>query len=318
MRLFPTLIRSEVMIALCAAALLAAIFAGRCAGQSEIQSIRRQVAVPDSFAATTAKPEKEEEERDDHYRHRKKKSGFVSFFANSDCDDDDDDGNGLFSFAATAAGAVVTSPFWGPHCMLETDAAALQGPLRFSAWPFANDSFGAMTPWDYDPELEKNWLARTSFEFLDAEGGELNALGGRVLLDSVSRFGLDTSFHNWREELPAGGVTDSWIGDVNLVYRFAQSQSTQFRAGVGVNWLHDSVTTGAGFNLTYGVDLFPLKPLHVAAEIDWGGLGHTHLFHGRVTTGLILRNFEIYTGYDYLSVGQPEFHSLIVGTSIWF
>ena len=61
------------------------------------------------------------------------------------------------------------------------------------------------------------------------------------------------------------------------MFRFAQSPRSQWRAGIGFNWLDDPIDTNFGFNFTYGFDLFPRRPWVLSTELDWGTLGEAEL-----------------------------------------
>ncbi|MCA8997703.1 MAG: hypothetical protein KDA80_11975, partial [Planctomycetaceae bacterium] len=145
----------------------------------------------------------------------------------------------------------------------------------------------------------------------------IEQIGGRYLIEGSHRFGVDTEFHSWLEELPQG--TDSlWTGDFNVVHRFAQSEHVQFRTGLGANWLEDHGSADFGINFTYGVDVFPKKPWVWSNTIDLGTLGDAGRFHFRSTIGLQVRNVEFFTGYDYQRIGDAELPGLLTGIKLSF
>jgi hypothetical protein len=80
----------------------------------------------------------------------------------------------------------------------------------------------------------------------------------------------------------------------------------------------DAQGTDPGFNLTYGLDVYPSRPFVISASIDVGTLGRTFLFHGRVSVGLCLGPVELYGGYDVLHVDPVAFHGPIGGMRMWF
>jgi hypothetical protein len=173
---------------------------------------------------------------------------------------------------------------------------------------------------DFEPVLAEehyNWLLRTRIEYADTFD-ELSRIGGQVLWDTSSRWGLDAQLDYLHEDRPGNPNDQLWLGDVNVVYRFAQSPRLQMRSGVGLNWMSDTAGTDLGFNFTYGGDLFPKKPWVLSAEIDWGWLGHAGLFRGRTTLGVQLRRWEVYTGYEYLDVGSTQLNSLLGGVRMWY
>ena len=124
---------------------------------------------------------------------------------------------------------------------------------------------------------------------------------------------LGTSRRAWR---PARDGL--WLGDFNAIYRFAQSERAQFRAGLELNWLDDPVDTDIGFNFTCGADFFPQKPWILSATLDWGTLGSAELFRFRTSVGLIIHRVEVYSGYEYLDIDNSQINALLAGVRVWF
>jgi len=140
----------------------------------------------------------------------------------------------------------------------------------------------------------------------------LSQAGVQLLLELPSRFGLDSSWLSWREdEWPYDDTLE--LGDVNFVYRFAQSDQLQFRAGLGLNWGAGNSAGEVGFNFTYGLDYYPRKPWVISTNFDLGTLGHAGLFHNQTTVGAIVRSCEIFTGLDYRRIGDGELSGWITG-----
>lgn len=170
---------------------------------------------------------------------------------------------------------------------------------------------------DYGMLPARHWSCRLRAEYT-SDFNDLSRIGGHLLLSSTSRFGVDTGFDYLQEELPGGGHDYLTLGDFNLVYRFAQSEHLQFRAGVGFNWLSDEIDTDFGFNFTYGADFFPIRPWVVSATLDLGTLGNAGLFHFRTTAGVIIHGCEVYTGYEYHAIGSTRINGLVGGVRVWF
>jgi hypothetical protein len=139
-----------------------------------------------------------------------------------------------------------------------------------------------------------------------------------MLLERSSRWGYKLQWDYLEKHLPDERYSHMNLGDFNFVFRFAQSQRAQFRTGIGFNWLEDSGPTNFGFNFTYGADFYPLQPLIISTVFDWGALGRTNLLRGRFTIGALLRNYEVYTGYEYLDIDRTGIGSLIGGVRLWF
>ncbi len=165
--------------------------------------------------------------------------------------------------------------------------------------------------------VQRTWSGRFSAEFAE-EFGNLDVVSGRLMLGSTSRWGFDSQMDWLQERLPGGGHDRLWLGDCNVTFRFAQSPRTQWRAGLGFNWLDDPVQTDFGFNFTYGVDFFPVKPWILSSTLDWGTIGRAEQFRFQATAGIIVNRIEIYTGYEYLDIDRTQINSLLGGVRIWF
>jgi len=261
----------------------------------------------------------------------------------------------LWAYLAFGGLAVASSPFWGPPAVLGDRLATR---AYFPDFPYADvpgyliasphflrfEKYGAgagdqvygvgeeddpLVKYMEDPLAQyggpdgplsagpRNWSGRIRFEYAD-ELDDITRLGGSMLLSTTSRIGLDMEMHHFEETL-IGTVRDElWLGDFNVVYRFAQSERAQFRAGLGMNWLDDAIDTDTGFNFTYGVDVFPEKPWILSATIDWGTLGSAELFRFRTSVGLIIDRVEVYSGYEYLDIDDCQINALMGGLRVWF
>ncbi|MHC4177648.1 MAG: hypothetical protein ACYSWU_09080 [Planctomycetota bacterium] len=205
----------------------------------------------------------------------------------------------------------LTSPVWLPHGALEDDFGT---ELLFPRFPY-DQAPGYMR--DVSWPCGRRWAARLTAEY----GGDLDDrdhLGGRLLFSTASRFGLDVQMQRFEERFPGGGHDRLWIGDANLVFRFAQNPCMQWRCGVGLNWLDDPIDTNYGFNFTYGADWYPARPWVLSATLDWGTLGRAELFRFRSTAGVLVNRVETYIGYEYLDIDRTQLNSLLAGVRIWF
>jgi hypothetical protein len=288
-------------VALIAAVLLAVVATSSNARGDDLRSLRNGVRNEkpkddnDDDRPAKKKKKKERSHDDDHHHH-------------AHAHNHDDDGLEIGSIVVTG---IVTSPYWIP-------AVALGDDYELAAWfpdaPYEGVA-GALVIDSPLPENSSDWIARLRGEYSN-DFDNLNRAGSSLLLEHSSRFGIDTSWDYRYQDLLVGH-DDLWTGDFNIVYRFAQSERVQFRSGLGFNWLSDEIDTDFGFNFTYGADFFPAEPWVVSAVIDWGRLGNASLFHGRVTVGVVLDRFEIYTGYDYYDVGGTPLEGFIAGVGVW-
>ena len=229
------------------------------------------------------------------------------------CDDDD---NGLDDLAGQLVGyaflAAASTPFVVPRAALDDDG----DPAWYPDYPYDAQHAGMV----FDENLPG---VHNSLIVLQADYGadfdDLNHAHGRLFGDISQRIGFDSEFYYRHENVAtANGNDELWNGDVNFTYRFAQNEFWQFRAGLGVNWLHDRIGTEAGFNTTYGVEYFPQDPWVLGSVIDWGRIGSTSLFHYRGTVGWTHNGWGVFTGYDYLGLGGEKIHAWINGVEYRF
>ena len=234
------------------------------------------------------------------------------FSSESDCSAASDDGSSSFAIGADAIWFGVTAPWSIPRSLVGDKDEV----LWMAEFPYAHDSDGYFVT----DEPKQDWAKPWSGRFLAESGTDFDELqkhGGRLRLDTSSRWGLDTEWNFRRESLSSGHDT-FWNGDANVVYRFAQSRRAAFYTGLGVNWLSDRAGANAGFNFTYGADFYPADPWVLSGSIDWGTLGHASMFHGRATVGVMLNRLEVFTGYDYLRLGGTSLPSFVAGVQLHF
>ncbi len=230
--------------------------------------------------------------------------------------DDDDDCMDLELAGALVFGTVfvASSPFWLPAKMIGDDYSS---PAFFPRYPYQRPVEGHLMIEPYVPRKPREWSGRFQVEY-GGDFADMTAWNGALLLETTSRFGIDSSAHYFAQQLPTGATDHLWLGDTNLLFRFAQSPNLEMRTGVGFNWLADNAGSDFGFNFTYGGDWYPIRPLIVSSELDWGEIGHASLFHARVTAGVQWHRAEVYAGYEYLDVGNAQFDNWIAGCRFWF
>jgi len=162
------------------------------------------------------------------------------------------------------------------------------------------------------------WMARVSIEDGNDFNG-LNRVGGQVLFDTASRFGVVTNWDHFHESFSLGKRSDvTTIGDITLLCRFAQSEHVLMRAGVGCRIMTDEHTTNAGINLHYGGEWFPCAPWVVTGGIDFGNLGGAFVVRTRASAGVLWHGIEAFGGYDFLRIGDVNLHGPMLGVRFWF
>jgi hypothetical protein len=284
------------------AILVTALAVTPAAANGWLAAVREDVRDP---ASETDPPPKEEEEGSDEDDG----SHFHLHF--HDCDDDD--GLGFGKFVGWFTLYCVTSPIWGPHYAVSDDLGVARFFPRF---PYEGGQPGYMRigappggTWRYGGRFRADFAR---------DFDDLERTGGHMLLSTSSRFGLDVELSRFEESLHGGARDRLWMGDCNVTFRFAQSDRSQWRAGLGFNWLDDPVDTDFGFNFTYGFDFFPHQPWVLSTELDWGTLGEAELFHFRSTAGVIVWSLESYVGYEYWDIDRSQTSMWVAGVRAWF
>ncbi|WP_254512211.1 hypothetical protein [Anatilimnocola floriformis] len=240
-----------------------------------------------------------------------------------DCDDSDSYESDTIKFIGLLSAVAITAPVWVPMKFADDE---LSRPGYFPAFPYQYDVGYMLIP----PNVyEGNTGTRDPFTYAVRARSDygtnftgLNWVGGQVLAEFSTRFGLESDFRFYQQDFfnpPQNAAHDTaWLGDANVFYRFAQNEFMQFRTGLGVNWLSDRLHTDVGFNFTYAADFYSTKPWVISGEFDWGRLGDETLLHARITTGVQVKGLEAYVGYDLIDVGKFQSNSLIAGVRLWF
>ncbi|MFO8070925.1 MAG: hypothetical protein R6V85_03525 [Polyangia bacterium] len=231
--------------------------------------------------------------------------------------------------------------FWLPHVIIE-------GPDPRDGWfagpPYSGGKRGHMRfePWFQDepraettekgdlligageePGDDGGRTARPLSLRLSAEYGhdidDLYKPSAELLLSTSLRFGLQGGVTWFREET-VDGVDQLLVWDANAIFRFAQHEAVEMRSGIGARLMHDfqaAARIDAGFNFTYGLDIFPVDPLVLSASIDLGNLGYAFVAHGRGQIGVTRWGVEIYAGWDAMWIGKVPLHGPILGLRGW-
>jgi hypothetical protein len=187
---------------------------------------------------------------------------------------------------------------------------------NLSDYPFADDAAN-MTITRYPKRNRKFMRTRLLADYGDNFGRQ-QKMSTRVLVDTRFRFGVDASFDYLREQTGGGEHDQTWLGDVNAVYRFAQSEQAEFRAGVGFTWQADSLGSAAGINFTYGGNVYLGKPHMVDFDIDLGRIGDAGLTRFRSGYSLYLHRLRARLGYEYLRVGSFDANYMSGGVGVDF
>ena len=117
--------------------------------------------------------------------------------------------------------------------------------------------------------LGKPWACQVRFDYID-NFDALTGLSGQIIFETTSA-GDARHRSTLLRRPPRRPLRSPYLGDCNLIYRFAQHPRGQMRMGIGANWLTDPAQTDLGFNFYYGGDFFPLQSV---GRIRRTGLGH--------------------------------------------
>lgn len=227
---------------------------------------------------------------------------------------DADDGWASFLFGDVcydSLDALLFFPFHGPRALLG-DAAFERA--AFQRYPGREGSGYWITGEDADGGRDVSLRPRVEFGS-DFDDLERTAFG--LELEHASRFGLALEWARWREDLGAGGTDELDLGELDVVYRFAQSSTAAFWSGVGLNVLDDELETDYGVNATYGAT-FLAAPLTLGFDSDLGTLGDATLTHLGFSAGFVLDRFELFAGYDSWDIDSARLTSWSLGLRGWF
>lgn len=242
-----------------------------------------------------------------------------------DCDEDDD-GFGAFLWDLTF-GTMLETVFGPSEKRLEEDACGRTIVTRwyvipqrediFAPFPYSQDTPGVIVPIDRPHVDSYPFSGRFAFEYGN-DFDVLDRFAGSALIEWRSGLGFDASGHIYREDLDAAGQDELSVGDANLLWRMVQTERTQWRLGIGANWLADAIDAEAGLNFTLRADFFPARPLILSGEIDCGTIGSAFTFHGRASAGFNVQQTEFFIGYDYRSIGDVDLEGPMLGVQFWY
>jgi hypothetical protein len=221
----------------------------------------------------------------------------------------------------------VISPFVVPRLILDDE---WERRAYFFRYPYQSGSNGFLsldrpaaendarhTQTQVEPDVLRGWSMRLELEDGNDFNG-INRFNGRLTFDTMSRLGLSSNWNWFHESLTGGGRDDTLIGDTNLLLRFAQHEQAQFHAGLGFRTMTDHNGTHWGYNVTYGADFFPVRPIVVSTTFDLGSLGSAGVVHARGTVGMVQHGWEVFGGYDFLRIGSVNLQGPVAGVRFWF
>ncbi len=231
-------------------------------------------------------------------------------------------GNGGSAEDVVLALYIVASPWWLPHAALGDQWGR---PFAYLSHPYADGHSGYVLQAGRDaPGHDASGRAvlgaGTSVR-ASVEGGLIDptmtrfGLAGRI--SGSSRFEVETRWDLFSEALPGGAIDQLWLGDVTVTWQHAVGRHGQFRSGLGVRALVDRGETTYGINFTYGMDLYPVRPLVLHAAVDLGTVGQAVVTQVQASFGLMLGPLELYAGYDQTWIDDIDLGGPTVGLRMW-
>ena len=220
---------------------------------------------------------------------------------------------------------VCAAPWLGPHLILDPGMHVACG---FHRYPYAAadssyivldrpvaDDANPIGFWTRDDTT--GYAFRAGAEFGSDFNG-LSRVSTQLFLDTSSRFGLKSDWDYYHERLTSGRSDGFVIADATATFRFVQHERVQMHTGLGGRFLLDRGHTRSGVNFLYGLDLFPLKPVHTFASIEAGTLGDATIYRLHGGAGALWKHGELLAGYDYFNIGGVALHGPFVGLRLWF
>jgi hypothetical protein len=134
----------------------------------------------------------------------------------------------------------------------------------------------------------------------------------------------ETEWQRYIEHPPAGGTDTLTIGSIGVGLNLHADDAITVLAGFGVCTFHDRYGDESGWYGKLGVELYPIQPLVISAEIHGGWIradefdSETFLGGGRATAGLIWNRFEAYAGWQGTWIESVTLHGPVFGGRIWF
>lgn len=238
-------------------------------------------------------------------------SGGASDDDDDDDDDFDDDGVCLFC-GVDAGGSTVGAGGGGLGLAMST-----------SNWPhpYFDGAPGYYVAADAKrAEGARNWSVRAHATGAYVLGG-LWRVGGQARA-GAGFFEFDTGWDWLYDPVEADALT---LGDFNLAVSPVRGRRFSLRAGAGARVMFDSKPAepgvsgpAAGWNATMGLELFPVRPVVIAADFDVGSLGRAFVWKAGGRLGVMMGPLEIFGGVDHTVIGNVRLTGVTFGMGGWF
>ena len=159
-------------------------------------------------------------------------------------------------------------------------------------------------------------------EYTDCDDG-LKRYAGAIQI-SFNRLRLETEWQRYLEHLPSGKTDSLTVGTLGIALAFPVKDSATITLGTGACFYHDPYGDENGWYGKVGLEVYPIRPLIVNAEI-WGGYvsvdeydENTFIGGGRATAGVIWNRFELYGGWQATWIESVTLSGPTAGLRVWF
>jgi len=182
--------------------------------------------------------------------------------------------------------------------------------LKPAVFPYANHAQGWMTPGEH------TGIGRMSLEVASIESDLLRTtLASRFYLPGPCDVDVRGSWY--REQLESETV-DLVIGVVDVNWRAFESSAYAWRIGAGFRVSHDEQGSLGGWNLSSGIEVYPLRPLAVSFAGEVGSLGSATVTGLRAAAVGHLHRWALEVGWQRTSIGEVDLDGPFVAVQCSF
>lgn len=141
---------------------------------------------------------------------------------------------------------------------------------------------------------------------------------------SIVYLRIETEWQRYIEHLPSGATDSLTLGSIGVGFNIHADDAITVLAGLGVCTFHDRYGDESGWYGKLGVELFPIRPLIISAEITGGFIradefdSETFLGGGRATVGVIWNRCEAYGGWQATWIESVTLAGPLAGLRVWF
>jgi hypothetical protein len=237
----------------------------------------------------------------------------------ADADDDDCNDGELQTLGLILVGLATTAPWWGPPTVIDDEYYVA---AHFPRYPYFNGEGGYLRLEEYPDVQIHPWATKTLVDY-GTDYDDVNRIGVNWQLDTKKRWGFNGEWVYFDESIAEDDSDHYSFGDMNAIWRFAQSGHAMWWTGVGAHWLDRDHGTDWGYQITYGADVFVGEPWILSGALDWGRTNsdlasNSSFFHGRITLGRQWRHGEAFIGLETLNAGPTEVDTMLFGFRVWY